>query len=238
VIVGRLDGRIVLTPIDLECVFRKYPLISSTLLLPKRDAHPLHCGLAEFVKLNALDLAVHASVSFVESMRRLQAGAARLGQVISKECEKATLYSRVVLRPTPFYSSGLQAGEKGADTDLLPSELEQLNRGDIPYYFRDISSDELRYFTAPGKTSPWDDVRERYSHVRHSLRIVSPDDPASVGCVDDRSVQASCLEILHKLGGSGRESFSERVGDFAIHKTSKLYRMESGEFEARGFYRT
>lgn len=150
-------GRIVFGPLDIEMILADLALPTETKLLP--DADPDYadvcrhaCGVRRVLPylgkpisgehLLAMAAAYHATLALLERNARAVA------DVFARLPELRTTPIRVCLRGTDEYVR--------ADPNLFPplldAEVEQLARGDIPYFFRLYGRAGIHYFADPTLT--------------------------------------------------------------------------------------
>jgi len=140
-------GRIVFGPLDIETIFGDMALPTQTKLIPAADpdyaeelrhAAGVHRALAHIgapiraEHLVAIVAGYRAALDFLEraAIARVVAGV--------KGVHEAPI--RVLLRSTADYVHGAE------DPPLLDGEIEQLERGDVPYFFRLWGKRGLRFY--------------------------------------------------------------------------------------------
>ncbi len=135
-------GRVIFSPLDIECIFDDLSLPTETKLLP--DADPEYadicqhaCGvrrllpfLGKPIKISNL-LAMAAAYSV--ALAFLDRNADDIANVFLRLTHLRETPIRVCLRGTDIY---LQAQTEPVWPPLLAAEQEQMDRGDIPYFFR------------------------------------------------------------------------------------------------------
>jgi hypothetical protein len=148
------DGRIVFGPLDIEMVLADLSLPTQTKLLP--DADPEYAevcrhaaGVRRVLPYLGKPVAGADLVAMVEAYRStldaLEACAARLAAVFCHLPELATAPIRVCLRGTEEY---VYAETRPIWPPLLAAEREQLDRGDIPYFFRLYGKPGIHYYAS------------------------------------------------------------------------------------------
>ena len=163
--VGReKGGRMVFGPMDLEAVFESQIFPIRTMLLPTTTSHGRATfGLGRILpilgSISPADLLIMA-VAFHQQWGLLFENQARILRTLQKmiredhqapqDRSKPRIHSipiRFLIRPTRDYRSH--------EADLLDEELEQLARGDIPYFFRFLDQpSKLFYFAERSMTHP------------------------------------------------------------------------------------
>jgi len=132
-------------PVDAEVVFVTVNLPHETLLLPFK-----HVGY-EFAGIGVL---AHGKDEITkEQVEQLVLGYWDLFSLVSKqsaaidealsELDFSEIPSRVIVRNTSEYSNFLDNKPKNA----LPSEIEQIKRGDVPFYFKFIEDKKLYWLS-------------------------------------------------------------------------------------------
>jgi hypothetical protein len=145
-------GALVLAPLDVEIILSDMSLPTETKLLPDADPEVVavsrHAsglrrvlpflgkpvGAATLVEMAA---AYHGTLVFLERHAKAIAG------VLRQLPELAETPIRVCLRGTDDY---VLAGSRPIWPPLLDAELEQLERGDIPYFFRLYGHAGIHYY--------------------------------------------------------------------------------------------
>lgn len=144
-------GQIVFAPLDVELMLDDHALPTATRLLPEADPdygalYQHACGVRRVLPflgkplappdLLALTLAYHQTLALLD--RHADEIAATLAQLPA--LHEAPL--RVCLRSTGDYLRPAN----DLEPPLLPAEMEQLRRGDIPYFFRRYGRPGIHYF--------------------------------------------------------------------------------------------
>jgi hypothetical protein len=149
------DGSIVFAPLDIESVLSDLSLPTETKLLPDPDpeyaAVCRHaCGvrrllpfLGKPVEAASLGTMVGAYFSMLTFLDR---NATAVAKVLSAERGLRTAPIRVCLRGTDEY---VRSRSVPPWPPLLDAEAEQLERGDIPYFFRLYGQPGIRYYADP-----------------------------------------------------------------------------------------
>lgn len=135
-------------PVDAEVVFVAINLPHETLLLPFKQIGYEFAGIGV--------LAGQKEKIVKEQLEQLVLGYWDLFTLISKQSAAIDtilsdlnfreIPSRVIVRNTSEYASFLNSEPKNA----LPSEIEQLLRGDIPFYFKFIGDKQLYWLKGEG----------------------------------------------------------------------------------------
>ena len=149
------NGQIIFTPLDIESALESYTLPSQTHILPSTNVLPELCGLSKFVRLlnNKFDFdcVLALCLGYLESLQILIENDRVLSESIFAIDGLDHIPVRLFLRPTREYFGLLRNKETPPDPPLFSSEVEQLERGDIPYFFRFLNSHDILYYSAPGK---------------------------------------------------------------------------------------
>lgn len=146
------EGRIVFTPLDIEMILADLALPTETKLVP--DADPEYaavCRHAAGVRrvlpflgkpIELPDLLAMA-LSYRQTLEFLDRHARAIAAVFAGLPELKTTPIRVCLRGTEEY---LRASSESLWPPLLEAELEQLERGDVPYFFRLYGRAGIHYY--------------------------------------------------------------------------------------------
>ena len=146
------DGGIVFGPLDVEMILGELSLPVATKLLP--DADPEYaaicrhaCGVRRVLpylgkpvdagELLAMAAAYRSTLAFLERHAR------EIAAVVARLPGLRTTPIRVCLRGTDEY---VRAGSQPIWPPLLAAEAEQLERGDIPYFFRLYGRSGIHYY--------------------------------------------------------------------------------------------
>ncbi|MGK5083410.1 hypothetical protein WDW37_08885 [Bdellovibrionota bacterium FG-1] len=136
--------------IDAEVVFTRLLLPKETLLLPFKDTPFSECGLS--LLLDSEDQLTTSRVQailrgYCESLTLLGTHAPELLEIIERELSQAPeIPVRHILRDTRRY---FEWEKRKTEEEYLPEELAQLERGDIPYFFKFLGRPELWFYTSP-----------------------------------------------------------------------------------------
>lgn len=147
---GYQKGRLIFCPVDIECVLEDYYLLSQAHLLPSENVTNDEAGMRGFWKrlseCNGVEYGAaalcHGYVSTLEFLLRYES---RIFSDLASHFDLSIIPSRVIVRPTRLYSDYLKEGAK-SKMAWMPSEKIQLERGDIPYFFRKLGSSKLLEF--------------------------------------------------------------------------------------------
>lgn len=133
--------------IDVETVFAKFVLPNETLLLPFKDTTFEKSGLG--VLLNSIATITPQIVfplleGFVSSLTLTEINLEQIHIDIKTAMGDQRIPIRIILRDTNKYRHWKTFN---FDQPLFDEELEQLKRGDIPYFFKYAGIDDLFYYT-------------------------------------------------------------------------------------------
>jgi hypothetical protein len=146
-------GQIVFGPLDIELILADLSLPTETKLLP--DADPEYAAICRHASgvrrvlpylgkpIQAQDLLVIAG-AYRRTLAFLDRHSRAIAEVISRVPGLREAPLRVLLRGTSEY---VQASSESLWPPLLDAEIEQLARGDIPYFFRLYGRAGIHYYT-------------------------------------------------------------------------------------------
>ncbi len=146
------DGEMVFAPLDVEMILADLAMPTETKLLPDADPEVAAvcqhaCGvrrvLAYLGKPVPVELVVTIAAAYGATLALLDASAAAIAAVFAGLPHLHEAPIRVLLRGTGDY---VQARDHAVWPPLLPAEVEQLARGDIPYFFRCYGRPGIRYY--------------------------------------------------------------------------------------------
>lgn len=146
---GTKNNKLIFFPLDIECLFSSTSKISQTLLLPSTELPKEKCGfwaLLDHVKEITEERKILFLKSFIDSVNLLNFHRheiiTRLLKIIAEQELQPKI--RVILKNTKKYQEKINQPNS---TDIFfAEELVQLERSDIPYFFKFINSDKLYYF--------------------------------------------------------------------------------------------
>jgi lantibiotic modifying enzyme len=150
------DGKIVLAPFDIESIFNNYALPTQTHLIPSAGLSKEKCGLSKVLKLlnsnSGDDLIAVICHGYLKALSFLQLCSKELENTfLSLKSVKKTPI-RVFPRSTSDYRRFLISDDIKS-CEISDTELEQLKRGDIPYFFRFVGKNDIYYYIDKTKFS-------------------------------------------------------------------------------------
>jgi hypothetical protein len=145
-------GRIVLVPLDVELILGDFALPTETKLLP--DADPEYADICRHAagvrralpylgKPIAAEHLAQMVAAYLSLLDVLERHGRELARVVARTPGFRTAPIRVCLRGTDEY---VRARSVPPWPPLLDAELEQLERGDIPYFFRLVGERGIHYY--------------------------------------------------------------------------------------------
>ncbi len=153
IIFGISQGKIVFAPIDLE-IFFHFTTEVKLVDLCVADAHHLECcsGLGHLIsylkEFSDYDIFSKIIFGFYAFLNAFKDKEKDLEIALFNSTKKSLVVSRIVLAPTIFYYNTLKSPSTNSFNSLLDSEIIQLKRGDIPYYFSFLSKPKIVYYWA------------------------------------------------------------------------------------------
>jgi|GEM_PF-4235478 len=138
-------------PVDIEIVFSKIILPNETHLMSRQKDRTTPLSLAQ-EKWPFDGVAFFEFLDgFSTTVQFISAKVGELRQTIESAIHGCTYPPpvRVLLRPTQFYREWF-AG-KGRETLLSDEETLQLERGDVPYFFKSLGGNPVSYFEKPNE---------------------------------------------------------------------------------------
>lgn len=146
---GTKNNKLIFFPLDIECLFSATSRISQTLLLPNTELPKEKCGfwaLLDHMKEAEQDKKILFLKSFIDSVNLLnfhrQDNIDRLMKIIKELNYQPKI--RVILKNTKKYQESMNT--PSSTDSFFAEELVQLERSDIPYFFKFINSEKLYYF--------------------------------------------------------------------------------------------
>jgi len=157
---GRDAGSVLFFPIDIELIFAPVKLLSDTFALRCFKNESKFVGI-NLLKRSEVNVAEVIS-SFLKSMDSFHEMIPSLQDLFrSMPIEKVPI--RTILKDTMDYVRYLRG--ESVEAVWMPAELEQLGRGDIPYFYHYLGSTEILYLSSEGpkkSTAAWE---EHYGQI-------------------------------------------------------------------------
>lgn len=157
------DGRVIFAPLDVEMILADLSLPTETKLLP--DADPEYaalcrhaCGVRRVLPYLGKPIEAGDLVAMVAAYRGtlafLDRNARAIADVLGGVAGLRETPIRVLLRATGEYVNAWSRDRHAPPLwpPLLEAEVAQLDRGDIPYFFRLYGSPGLHHFVDPALT--------------------------------------------------------------------------------------
>lgn len=225
----KLDGN-KLQVVDAEEVLCDLTLPSETLLLPFLNTPLQKSGLSALLTIldekefKTNDI-IEIAKGYIFGIRLIHqiADTLRLG-MSSLRNELSSIPIRVILRPTREY---VQSSIHNLNIDWIEPERLQLNRGDIPYFFKFMNSESVYFYS----TETWE---YREIDLPHHLRIIAnkvgrnPEELLDQTRIRSKLFAPGLMILLRKLASSSPEGecFSFTSQDRAVSVTAsedKIY---------------
>ncbi|MEM1181370.1 MAG: hypothetical protein AAGM22_23710 [Acidobacteriota bacterium] len=222
------SGTIIFSPVDIESLFDDLRLPTETKLLPDADpeyalvsrhASGVRRVLPYLGKPVSPQTLVAMAEAYVTALEWLDGGAAEVAAAIRTVGNLKETPIRVCLRGTGTYvysQTDLQAQIEPLWPPLLDGELEQLDRGDIPYFFRLYGQPGIHHYYSDEdltswKTLPLDgDVPQLEPLLDLERGLASP---------GGRSLREEGLFALIAAFDDPSLSGRHRLGDFTVELT-------------------
>ena len=134
-------GKFILAPIDIECIFQNIKLPFQTGLISK-DQTDVKFGIKNIMNTTSLRpvLVVEA---YLRTIEVLFLNRNQLFKIINDVFNPNDL-ARVLLKDTSVYRCWINGIMDG--NHLISEEIDQLKAGDIPYFFRYVSSNTINFW--------------------------------------------------------------------------------------------
>lgn len=173
---GNYNNCFCFCPIDIECVFQNYTLITKSGLLSHKHSFQIFglTHILEIMRKTSSGFPVCALlVGYLDALRFLQRNKSFIENMFYMLKEWLRLPIRVLIRDTKDYYVFLKGLNSNHifDPILQDYELEQLARGDIPYFFRFLDSDTLYYFSEMGNFQKIELPLKLNSTMERSFRL-------------------------------------------------------------------
>lgn len=185
--------------IDAEIVFTKLLIPDETLLLPFKDV-PFKDSALSLICLSPEDLLPKEVelilLGFAHGLMATDKYLDKILEIFSQvSVDIATTPVRVILRNTRKYYGYLDGT---FPMELMPEELEQLSRGEIPYFFKFTGRPNLFYYTSP--SGEFDEASVPPSFTSAVERVgVPPSELLSSSRIRNKQFGPGLLLLMRKL---------------------------------------
>ena len=187
-------------PIDAEIVLSKFFLPHESSLIPFKTTAFEKCGLSllepnpNLVNPKNIQEIVEG---FVEVLSEASSKAGQIVERIQSEVGSSQIPIRILLRPTSEYRDWQESADK-----YLPEEIEQLNRGDIPYFFKFIGDNSVYFYRGRDAAVAIESTSQDLIESLKNLAV----HPSELVCekrIQDFLLPNGCLYLLKHLVPSG-----------------------------------
>jgi len=146
------EGKFVCTPIDIEVVFDEVVLPSQTHLLRTNNLNIDKFGLVHMfkdLKSNNNDSAIsQVLLGFADALEFYNTYSDSIDECLLSLNDLESAPIRMILKPTYKY---INAIEESNFEPFFAEEVDQLLRGDVPYFFRCMDNDNLYFYSERDK---------------------------------------------------------------------------------------
>lgn len=147
IFIGFQNNRFIASPIDIECIFEEYKIPSQSLIIPSFLIKEEESGLAKVFDTFKLKPIENSSsvllFGYADTYLKLSEHAESIFSSIKSVSPIEKICSRVILRSTQKYYDHISDSKK---LDLYPDEEHQTDNGDIPYFFRFLTSQQIYFW--------------------------------------------------------------------------------------------
>ncbi len=212
--IGVKDEDCYFFPVDIETAFDPLNLISQSYFLKSVSNDNSVVGVSS---IKSLDFNVAETVNtYLETQSTLSVSAKELNTLI-RDLNPKSIPVRRILRDTKTYYKALE-NPRASKTNFHICELEQLERGDIPYFYSYLDKPQLFYRSESGETKadmPWDEFYPIKQQVFQAKKgFVEP--------LDEESVKKGVLQIARNYPPNATETLSHE-GTEIFTKNDYLY---------------
>lgn len=165
VIIGRdQSNKLICAPIDIECIFDNLINLQQTLLIESENVKLEKSGLSKILKIiQILDCESKSSflIEFSKYINFLNINVNNIFEIVKLEIIGFDVPIRIIARNTSDYVSEIL--DSKTILDKKKSEITQIQRGDVPYFFRFINDHNIYYYTSEDTFSRADFNYEDFS---------------------------------------------------------------------------
>lgn len=212
--------------IDAEVVLTNLILPNETILLPYREI-PLDLSAVSLLchdlqKLSTSEVK-NLFAGYFDVTTTILDNLDKIMPILEHECQNQHP-TRIILKNTKQYRDFLVG--KGSTNDFLPEELSQLNRGDIPYFFKYVGQTGLYFLSDPGHIKMISNIPEDLERdvSRHSkspaLLLATHKDIV-------KKVAIGALYLRKTLGSVAPMQLQDSKGDITFIDSSLSFRDQS-----------
>jgi hypothetical protein len=147
------DGQFIFFPNDIECIFERICILSQTHLIPdsKTPSEFLEKSGLQLIRSQLTNKSASKTVpalvhGFIKTLTVLEQHSASIIKVLKKMDNAYIAPIRAIPRATRTYFAALSSIESVFTPPLIKTEIIQLKRGDIPYFFRFMTSEKIYYY--------------------------------------------------------------------------------------------
>ncbi|MBX3021578.1 MAG: hypothetical protein KF799_07870 [Bdellovibrionales bacterium] len=221
--------------IDIEDFFGDFSDAGQTGLLPTVSVPRALCGLSELLQRNdtkdSLNAAAACCAGFIKTMATLSENETYLTQLMLSLLTGQNIPIRIVARKTLSYTRFLQSATlpQPPESPFCEPELEQLTRGDVPYFFRYPNSSQILMWTEPTRTK---DVTEIMNAQFDFLqcRLVKNGQLQKRRFLNDL-LQRGALQILRAYLTNAKQNSLGQFGDIIVKTMNGLIHLDTGRLK-------
>lgn len=194
-------GNFVVFPLDIEVVFQHLELLSNAYIVSSVGNINNFIGIRDL--LNEEINVASVITSFLQAIQYFESSLEDLVDCLVKE-EIENIPIRRIIKPTFEYVNYLK--DPVDDSSFHIEELEQLRRGDVPYFFSYIGSNQMYYVSEDGKKESdiplseayWGELKGQFGRDNLLRRFESAD------------LKKACLQIARSYTGRNRSFTTEK----------------------------
>jgi hypothetical protein len=147
IFIGFHKNKFIASPIDIECIFEEYKIPSQSLIIPSFLIKEEESGLAKVFDALKINLIENSSsvllFGYVDTYLKLSENTKKIFETIKLISSLEKICSRVILRSTKKYYDHISGFNK---LYLHQDEKFQAENGDIPYFFKFLTSQQIYYW--------------------------------------------------------------------------------------------
>lgn len=183
-----INDQVKIIPIDIESIFNDIFLPSETYLIPKSNEMNPNVGLYKIIEQLKKDGSVQKCYDvidgYLEYLLFLDTIRKKISDLVLNLDGIYQAPIRSIVRNTEDYQELLKSNNFGNDLDK--SEMIQLSKHKIPYYFHYLKDNKVYYYKSPNETSPVSQSSKLYSTIHKFSR--------RQGVIPSRESLASLIE--------------------------------------------
>ena len=225
VAVGYDGERFIFAPLDIESACEDMSLLAQTLLVESPKIPVRYCGISTL--LNKTEISNHVAEiadGFLQAFEYLNAHEAAILNILNEVRDIKKLRNRVIFNGTKEYLTAIKNKHFPVDR-FAAEEIEQLMRGDVPYFFQTFDGDGYFYFKTLNqieKFIPKPESLKGLSLLFYGDKYLRKN--------KDLLLKGSLLKIARIFDSKGEQVFEKSAKNIKINYFSNFLQIKTDQF--------